>query len=59
MGVDKNLFKSRPQSYYIKSLKTGLTENDYGVLRQAISNEKYKGKRIQFSALIKAENVKG
>lgn len=58
IGIDKDVFFSKPHSYFVKSLKNGLTNNDYGILSQAISSEKYKGKRIKFTASIKA-NIQG
>jgi len=55
-GIDKNTYLSAPDSIFIKSVKPD-TDKNTGIV-QLISIDKYKGKRIRFSAKMKAKDVK-
>jgi len=56
MGVDKSTYLKQPGSIFIKSLQSD-TDKNAGIY-QMIAIDRYKGKRIRFSAQVKAKDVK-
>lgn len=57
IGLDSNEYKTEPRSYYLKSSTNKVTSEDRATLSQVINSQKYKGKRVEFSALVKTEKV--
>jgi len=55
-GIDKNTYLSAPDSIFIKSVEPD-TEKKADISQMIIA-DKYKGKRISFSASMKAKDVK-
>ncbi len=56
-GIDKNTYLSAPDSIFIKSVRSDIDKEGAGIY-QMILSDKYKGKRIRFSAQMKAKDVK-
>lgn len=59
VGIDKNIAYTGAQSAFLTSIADNIEHNDNVVLTQVMLLDAYRGKRIRFSAFIKAQDVTG
>ncbi len=56
-GLDNRIIHSGTNSAYLKSKDE--KARGFATLMQQIKSERYRGERLQFSAFVKSEDVKG